>query len=88
MVARWEWIAYVTQLDPKLLEYATKHIAVSPAIGGEAKVLTQALDRMATDPRFSPDGKSIYFIADDDGTQNVCQIGVTGGDGFASIPGR
>ena len=43
-----KWIAYVTQLDPKLLVYATSHIAVSPAAGGEAKVLTLTLDRMST----------------------------------------
>jgi len=27
---------------------------------------------MSNDPRFSPDGKSIYFIADDDGAQILC----------------
>src|SRR5450432_207678 len=56
-----KWIAYVTQLDPKLLVYATSHVAVSPAAGGEAKVLTLNLDRMSTEPRFSPDGKFVYF---------------------------
>ena len=42
-----KWITYVTQLDPKLLMYATDHIAVSPATGGQAKVLTLAFDRMS-----------------------------------------
>jgi dipeptidyl aminopeptidase/acylaminoacyl peptidase len=76
-----KWIAYSTQLDPKLFQYSTKHIAVVP-IGelggnpGDAKVLTLELDRMATQPTFAPDGKSIYFIADDDGTQNLCQVDV------------
>lgn len=83
-----KWIAYVTQLDPKLFQYATKHIAVSPRAGGEAKVLTLAFDRMATEPRFAPDGRSIYFIADDDGTQNICQIAVTGGAVTRPVPGR
>jgi len=74
-----KWIAYSTQLDPKLFQYATKHIAVAPVPEldgkpGDAKVLTLALDRMATDPTFSPDGKSIYFIADDDGTQVLCRV--------------
>jgi len=31
-------------------QYATKHIAISPASGGEAKVLTLPLDRMSNDP--------------------------------------
>jgi dipeptidyl aminopeptidase/acylaminoacyl peptidase len=76
-----KWIAYSSQLDPKLFQYATKHIAVVavPELGGkpaEAKVLTLALDRMATQPTFSPDGKSVYFIADDDGTQNLCVVDI------------
>ena len=82
------WLTYVTQLDPKLFDYATKHIAVSPAAGGEAKVLTLTLDRVSITPRFSPDGKSIYFIADDDGTQNVCRVPVAGGEITRSVSGR
>ena len=76
-----KWIAYSSQLDAKLFQYATKHIAVVPVPEdggkpGEAKVLTLDLDRMATQPKFAPDGKSVYFIADDDGTQNLCLIEV------------
>jgi dipeptidyl aminopeptidase/acylaminoacyl peptidase len=69
-----KWIAYVTQLDPHLFDYATKHLALVPAAGGEPSVLTRFLDRNVTEPRFSPDGKSVYFIADDDGTQQLCQL--------------
>jgi dipeptidyl aminopeptidase/acylaminoacyl peptidase len=83
-----KWLTYVTQLDPKLFDYATKHIAVSPAAGGEARVLTLAFDRVSITPRFSPDGKFIYFIADDDGTQNVCRVPVTGGEITRPIGGR
>lgn len=71
-----KWIAFSTQLDPKLFDYGTKHIAVSPAAGGQAKVLTMALDRNSVTPRFATDGKSIYFIVDDDGTQNLAQVDV------------
>jgi dipeptidyl aminopeptidase/acylaminoacyl peptidase len=83
-----KWLTYVTQLDPKLFDYATKHIAISPAAGGEAKVLTLALDRFSITPRFSPDGKFIYFIADDDGTQNICRISVAGGEITRPVSGR
>ena len=83
-----KWITYVTQLDPHLFDYATHHLAVSPASGGAAKVLTQAFDRQVTSPRFSPDGKSIYFIADDDGTQNLCRIPPEGGQITRPISGR
>src|SRR5271170_3361864 len=37
-----KWITYVTKLDPKLFQYGTQHVAVSPAAGGQAKVLTLA----------------------------------------------
>jgi dipeptidyl aminopeptidase/acylaminoacyl peptidase len=60
-------IAYVTMLDPKLFDYATHHLAISPAAGGPAKILTLSLDRMVTNPHFSSDGKFIYFVADNDG---------------------
>jgi dipeptidyl aminopeptidase/acylaminoacyl peptidase len=69
-----KWIAYSTQLDARLFEYGTRHIAISPAAGGAEKVLTTALDRNATEPRFAPDGNSVYFIVDDDGTQNLAQV--------------
>jgi dipeptidyl aminopeptidase/acylaminoacyl peptidase len=69
-----KWIVYTAKLDPSLFEYATKHVAISPATGGEEKVYTRALDRMSTEPRFAPDGKSVYFISDDDGTQVLAQL--------------
>lgn len=83
-----KWLTYITQTEPLLFQYATRHVAVSPASGGEAKVLTLAFDRMSSIPRFSPDGKFIYFIADDDGTQNICRIAATGGDATRALGGR
>jgi dipeptidyl aminopeptidase/acylaminoacyl peptidase len=83
-----KWIAYVTQLEPKLFDYATKHLAVSSATGGEANVLTRSFDRNVSEPRFAPDSKSILFIADDDGTQNLCRISVDGGEVTRAIGGR
>ncbi len=83
-----KWITYVTQLDPKLLVYATHHVAVSPAAGGQAKVLTLAFDRSSRSPRFSPDGQFIYFIADDDGTQDLFRIPAEGGEITRAISGH
>jgi len=82
-----KWIAYVTETDIKAMIYATHHLAVSPSAGGEAKVLTVTFDRSVRRPRFSPDGRAIYFIADDDGTQNLCRISVTGGEVSRPIGG-
>ncbi len=82
------WIAYSTRLDPNVFEYGTKHLAVVPSTGGESKVLTQSFDRMVVDPHFAPDGKTIYFVADDDGTLNLCSISSGGGDVTRVIGGR
>ena len=83
-----KWIAYVTQLDPKLLVYATSHIAISSAAGGPAKILTWKFDRVSSEPHFSPDGNFVYFIADDDGTQNLCRVPASGGEIIRPIGGR
>jgi dipeptidyl aminopeptidase/acylaminoacyl peptidase len=83
-----KWIAYVTQLDAHLFWYATQHLAVAPSSGGAARVLTLAFDRSVRRPTFSADGNSLYFIAADDGTQNLCRIAVAGGDVARPIGGR
>src|SRR5215469_9082715 len=69
-----KWITYVTQLEPRLFDYSTRHVAMAPSTGGEARILTRFLDRNSSEPRFAPDGKSVYFIADNDGTQQLCQL--------------
>jgi dipeptidyl aminopeptidase/acylaminoacyl peptidase len=83
-----KWIAFTSQLDPKLFQYATFHIAIAPATGGESKVLTLKFDRNSSAPSFSADGKWIYFIADDDGTQNLTRVPATGGEITRPIGGR
>ncbi len=67
-------IAFSTQLDPKLFWYASAHIAVAPAGGGKARVLTEALDRFFYQPQFSPDGASIYALYEHDGEQPLVAI--------------
>jgi dipeptidyl aminopeptidase/acylaminoacyl peptidase len=83
-----KWIAYITELDPRLFYYSTRHLAISPASGGAAKVLTLNFDRSSHRPRFSSDGQSIYFIAEDDGAQILCSIPVNGGEIARPIGGR
>jgi dipeptidyl aminopeptidase/acylaminoacyl peptidase len=62
-----KWITYVTQLEPKLFDYATKHLAISPAAGGPAKVLTLTFDRNVDQPHFFGNGEFISFIGDNEG---------------------
>jgi dipeptidyl aminopeptidase/acylaminoacyl peptidase len=82
-----KWIAFVTQTDVKAMIYATHHLAIAPSIGGEAKVLTLAFDRSVRRPRFSADGRAIYFIADDDGTQILGRLAAAGGEVSRPIGG-
>jgi dipeptidyl aminopeptidase/acylaminoacyl peptidase len=83
-----KWIAFVSQTDVKAIDYATHHLAIAPSAGGEEKVLTLAFDRSVRRPRFSADGRSIYFLAEDDGAQNLCRIAVNGGEVTRPIGGR
>jgi len=82
-----KWITYITETDLKAMIYATHHLAIAPSAGGEAKVLTLAFDRSVRRPRFSADGRSLYFIADDDGTDNLFRIPPTGGEVSRTISG-
>ena len=83
-----KWIAFISEIDMKAMIYATHHLAIAPSFGGEAKVLTLAFDRSIRRPCFSADGRSIYFIADDDGTENLCRIAISGGEVTRPIGGR
>lgn len=72
-------LAYTTSLKPDLLWYATTHLATSPATGGQARILTESLDRNVFSPAFSPDGKSIYFIIENEGMQPIMAADVRSG---------
>ena len=81
-------IAYLHGGDPKKIDYATHSLAIIPAAGGEGKVLTPALDRNVSEPRWSPDGKSIFVILEDDRTQTLVRVPVEGGAPQTVIGGR
>ena len=53
-----KYLAYVQGGPLKLIYYAGQKLAVVPAAGGPAKVLTPALDRNILSPRWSADGSS------------------------------
>lgn len=70
-------IAYITVTAPlKIMWYATNHLAVVSAKGGAPNVLTTAIDRNVFKPQFSADGRSVWFILEDSGEQNLCSINV------------
>jgi dipeptidyl aminopeptidase/acylaminoacyl peptidase len=74
-----QWIAYVAGGDPKDIWYASNHVAIVPVAGGEPRALTAALDRNVDRPRFSPDGKFVYFGLEEGGNQHVARVPVGGG---------
>jgi dipeptidyl aminopeptidase/acylaminoacyl peptidase len=74
-----QWIAYIAGGDPKDIWYASNHVAIVPVAGGEPRALTAALDRNVDRPRFSPDGKFVYFGLEEGGNQHVARVPVAGG---------
>ena len=71
-------IVHVSATDTGAMLYATNHLAVISE-GSEAVVLTADLDRMVSTPRFSSDGKWVFFGLEDSGEQILARISVTGG---------
>ncbi len=72
-------IAHRSSPDTKAMLYGTAHLAVSSADGSSTRVLTSELDRMIFRPRFSPDGKRIWFLLEDSGEQTLARIKSKGG---------
>lgn len=72
-------IAYLRGGNPELIWYAPNVLAMVPAAGGEERMLTAALDRNVYQPFWSPDGKEIRFIIEDDGVQRLDRLVVANG---------
>jgi dipeptidyl aminopeptidase/acylaminoacyl peptidase len=82
-------LAYVTTTDADAIWYATSYLAVidvAAGIGGEAngaaqapraprpRVLSDALDRNPSRPRFSDDGRWIWFGLEDSAEDHVARV--------------
>jgi dipeptidyl aminopeptidase/acylaminoacyl peptidase len=72
-------IAYVQGGPLALLYYAGQKVAVVPAAGGPARVLTPALDRNVLSPTFSSDGASVLFLLEDDRVYHLARVPAAGG---------
>jgi len=82
-------IAYVTITAPlKTLWYATNKLAIISSSGGTPKYLTPNLDRNVRRPQFSADGKSILFLLEDSGEQQLASIDASGGSLTKPISGQ
>ena len=72
------FLTYSTNIEPEIIWYATTHLAVIPAEGGEPRILTKELDRNVSSPRFAQDGKSIYFLLEDSAERHLARIDIQG----------
>ncbi|HEY8002961.1 MAG TPA: S9 family peptidase, partial [Phenylobacterium sp.] len=72
-------IAYVEGGPVKLMTYGVRKLAVVPAAGGAARVLTGGLDRNVSNPVWSRDGREIRFLVEDDEAQRIAQVPAAGG---------
>ncbi|GGW29356.1 S9 family peptidase [Arenibacter certesii] len=71
-------IAFTTITDGSAMWYATQKLAMVGISGREARVLGDEIDRNISKPKFSMDGKSIYFLLEEQGTSIIASIDVTG----------
>jgi dipeptidyl aminopeptidase/acylaminoacyl peptidase len=81
-------IAYFQGGPDRLIYYATRHLAVVPAAGGAPRVLTGELDRNVQAPRWTPDGKQILFLLEDDGAFHLARIPAASGPVERLVTGR
>jgi len=72
-------IVYEAGGDPRDMWYASNHAAVIPAAGGAPRALTASLDRNVAQPRFSPDGRFVYFLLEDAGNRHLARVPAAGG---------
>lgn len=73
-------IAYMQGGPPKYAGYDPRQLAVISVTGGEAFLPTAKLDRNMSSPRWSLDGKFLYFLVADDRTQAVASVPAGGGN--------
>ncbi|MFD1467062.1 S9 family peptidase [Hymenobacter caeli] len=72
-------IAFVQGGPKEQLVYALHQLMVVDVAGGPARALTAGLDRNTTQPEWAPDGKSLYFLLEDDRAESLMRVPATGG---------
>ena len=84
-----QWVAYTQGEETKYSAYGLAKLAIVPAAGGPAKVLTEALDRPVQGQIWwSADGKQLTFTVADDRIVYVGRTTTAGGAVQALTTGR
>ena len=81
-------IAYLQGDEPRFYAYDLEALAVVSAAGGAARVLTAALDRSVTSPRWTADGAGLVCIVEDDRSRWVGRVAASGGGMVPLTTGR
>jgi len=83
-----KWVAYLQGGPLKLIYYGVQRLAVVPATGGPARLVSPALDRWVTQPRWSADGNSLFFLLEDDRNYHLARVAAAGGVPERLVGGR
>lgn len=75
-----KWVVYVQGGPRELIYYAIHQLAVISASGGSPRLLAPGLDRNMTQPRWSEDGTSIFFLLEDDRESHLARVSAAGGN--------
>ncbi len=72
-------VVYLRGGTPKYTYYDPAIVATVPTSGGEPVLLTEALDRHVSSPRWSIDGRSVHFLVEEDRVQIIAAVPADGG---------
>ena len=75
-----KYLTYITVTDKEAMWYATQHLAIISKDGGAPILPTLDVDRNCFLPKFSADGKNIYFLLEDNGRQILASVAASGKD--------
>ncbi len=82
------YLAYIQGGPPDLIYYASQRVAVVPAAGGAARVLTPGLDRQVLTPTWSADGSAVLFLLEEDRVYQLARVPLAGGPVERVLEGR
>jgi len=75
-----KWVAYFQGDEAKYYAYDQNKLAIVPAAGGPAKVLTASLDRAMTGAiLWAADGQNLRVVVEDDRASYVARVPLAGG---------
>ncbi|HEV8629873.1 MAG TPA: prolyl oligopeptidase family serine peptidase, partial [Thermoanaerobaculia bacterium] len=80
-----KWIAYVAGGDVADMWYAPSHVGLVAVADGTTRDLTSTLDRNVLRPRFSRDGRFVWFLLEEGGNQHLARLSLGGAPSVAAV---